>query len=353
MANHLKKAAQYLISLGLMIIFLYWAFRGIDPAALWNSIDDLSIVWVGGIVLTALVTLMLRGWRWVVLMRPFAPQVSILDASLALAICYATNIFIPRSGEFVRAVSLKWTRGASISSVLATVVVERILDLIWLIVFLGVSLLLLRSRINQAFPWIEPLSIMALAGCVLALACLALISIYRDQALPLVKSLLSRISPRLAEKVTDLLETFLHGLQVLHSPVAYFEIILSSMLLNLGYVLIIYQAFAGFGFTEFFGLGFGAALVIMAISSVGVIVPTPGAAGPYHVFFGKALILLFGLPQTAAMACATAVHAIATLTYLSLGGPVFLWQRYTKGRDGSGLDGGRTCEGRQSLKSSY
>jgi len=330
LTDNLKKTAQYLVSLGLMGIFLYWAFKGVDPANLWQSIKSLPLLWIGAIVLTSLLTLILRSWRWVVLMRPFARNVSVLDASLAMAICYASNVVFPRSGEVMRAFSLKWTRGTSISAVLATVVVERILDLIWLIVFLGASFLLLRARINEVLPGFKILSLVALAGCVLALVCLALISIYRHRSLSLAERLLSRISPRLAGKITALLGTFLHGLEALHSPAAYLEIFISSVLLNLGYVLIIYEAFVGFEFTHSYGLGLGAALVIMAISSLGVIFPTPGAAGSYHAFFGKALIHLFALSQDHAMACATAVHAIATLTYVILGGPALLYQRRTK-----------------------
>jgi len=325
----LKKTVQYLFSLALMFLFLYWAFRGVDPAVLWDTIKELPLFWVASIILTTLCTLVLRSWRWVVLMRPFAPQVTLRDASLALSICYSANIAIPRSGEALRAVSLKWTRRASISSVLATVVVERILDLIWLIIFLGASMLLLRERINEAFPLLEPLAILGLIGSILGLIFLALLSIYRERALTTIEPFLRKISPSFSEKTIELLGTFLNGLQALHSPAAYLEIIISSLLLNLGYMAIIYQAFVGFGFTQSLDLGIEAALIIMTISSVGVIFPTPGSAGTYHAFFGQALIHLYDVDPNAAMACATTVHAIANLTYLALGGPaLFLqWRR--------------------------
>jgi len=335
-----KKIAQYLISLALMFFFLYWAFREVDPTVLWATIVELPLIWVGAIVFTSLCSLALRGWRWVVLMRPFAPQVTVRDASLALAICYSANIVIPRSGEALRAISLKRTRRASIGSVLATVIIERILDLIGLVVFLGAALVLLRSRINEAFPLLEPLSIIALIGGISALLVLALLSIYRDRALVLVGRFLKRISPGLAEKVIDLLGTFLNGLQALHSPAAYLEIVILSLLVNLGYTAIIYEAFIGFGFTNSYDLGPGAALVIMAISLIGAIFPTPGATGTYHAFFGQALVHLYALDANAALACATAIHAITTLTYLALGGPALFWQWRRAGQNGGQIAGG-------------
>ncbi len=326
MSQTLKKTIQYSISFGLMGLLLYWAFANQDPRELWRTIAKISYSWVIIITVVTLCTLFLRAWRWTVLMRPFAPQVRIIDASLALAICYASNVAIPRSGELLRAISLKWTRQAQLSPVLATVVVERILDMFWLIVFIGLSLLVQRGPINAAFPILEVASIVVMAACLVALICLALISIYRERALEKIRPILMTVSPSLAERVLGLLRTFIEGLEALQSPVAYAQIIISSLLLNAGYVLIIYATFCGMGFDTAYGLGMPAALVIMAISSLGVIVPTPGAAGSYHIAFSVALQRLYHLPEMQALACATLAHALATLTYIAIGGPALLVQ---------------------------
>lgn len=325
----LKRALQFLLSLGLMALFLYWAFRGTDPGALWTSLRHISPPWVLLLLLITCMTVLLRAWRWQLLMRPFAPAVSLWDASLALAICYAANVGIPRSGEAMRALSLNWTRGLPVSSVLATVVVERILDLVWLVIFVGIALLLLRGPLAQAFPMLAPLSLLALVGCLILLAGLVLVSLYRERALALVDGVLGRISRRLATSICSLLETFIHGLEALHSPAVYAEIALSSFLLNLGYALIIFAAFNSFAETS--ALGLDAALVIMTLSSIGVIIPTPAAAGPYHFFFSQGLHQLYGIPEAGALACATATHALATLFYLVVGGPA-LWLQWQRRR---------------------
>ena len=326
MNKTLKQILQFVVSFGLMGLFLYWAFAGTDPQELWQAITGISLPWVGLIFITTLCTLVLRAWRWTVLMRPFAPQVTNLDASLAIAICYAANVAIPRSGEVMRCVSLKWTKGASISALMATVVVERILDLFWLFIYVGAALLLLRDRINAEFPWMEKASIVALMGCLVALILLVLISVYREKALDKIRPVLERISAKLAEPVLNILKTFIVGLSALQRPSAYLEIIISSILLNTGYVLIIYETFYGMGFDRLYGLDEAAALVIMAISSIGVIAPTPGAAGSYHFLFSRALHRLYMVPLNPALACATLAHAMATLTYVFIGGPALLWQ---------------------------
>jgi glycosyltransferase 2 family protein len=328
----LKRGLQYALSLLAMGALLYWAFNDVDLGQVWSKMSVLPLIWIAAIVLTTLSVLALRGWRWALLLRPFAPHVGLLDTSLALSICYAANVPIPRSGEVLRAVSLRWTRAVPIGSTLATVVVERILDVVWLVVFLGVSLLVVRGRLEEFIPGLGVLCLAALATCLAALAVLAAISIYRERAIAVLEPWLKRVSPKLASRAVDLLRTFMGGLQALHSPAAYLKIAVSSVLLELGYVLIIWEAFCAFGFVEKYGLGWDAALVIMVVSSMGVMIPTPGSAGSYHAFFAKPLLLLYAVNQSDALACATAVHAIATLTYVAIGLPAFLLQRATARR---------------------
>lgn len=334
MIRWLRSALRFAASLALMALFLYWAFRGIDTELLWQALAGISPIWVAAMVATTLLTLVLRAWRWTVFLRPCAPRVTLWDAVLALTICYTGNIAVPRSGEALRALSLRWSRGASIGSALATVVVERILDVVWLIFFIGLSLLLLHGRIQAVYPWMAPVTLLALAGSLALLVGLSLISVYRRRALQVVEHLLSPLSARLASRISGLLETFIQGLEALHTPAAYAEIMVSSLLLNLGYCAIIYQSLHCFGLDETHGLGVGAAVVVMAISSLGVIVPTPAAAGPYHYCFGQALNVFFDVPLATAMACATVVHAMANVTYLVPGGPALMiqWSRYRKGR---------------------
>ena len=308
-----------------MSLFLYWAFKGIEPAPLWEAIGRVSPLWVAILVFTTILSLALRAWRWIVLMRSFV-RIPVLDAFLALAMCYTANIVIPRSGEAVRILSLNWSRGASISAVLATVIIERIIDLVSIVALVGTSLLFLRAGINQVFPWLELASHIVLGGCILTLVLLALVSFYRNRALNAVAYLMGKISSRMAVGTTRVLDSFMHGLTAFRSPATYLEIIVSSVLLSFCYMLIIFESFLSFGFVDSYDLGAGATLVVMAISSIGILVPTPAGVGSYHLFFGDALHHLYQVPETAALACATVVHAVANLTYLVLGAPALLWQ---------------------------
>lgn len=323
----MKTALKYTLSLGLTAAFLYWAFAGTDLGAVWQSMAAMSLWSVAAIVLITLTTMVLRAWRWQILMRPFAPQVDLAGASSAVCICYAANCAVPRSGEALRALSIKWRYGTPLPSLVTTVVVERVLDLFTLILVVGATFGLLQARLSQAFPWLGNAAVWGLVGCLVFSGVLLALFLFQERAAALLLRLLQPLSPRLAQRAADLLHTFLAGLKALGSPTAYGAIILSSLLLNAGYALMIYAAFEAFDMVDQFGLGLDATLAIYAVSSLGMVIPTPAGTGTYHKFFADGLTLLFAVPAVQALACATALHAIGNLTYVVLGGVAFLLQR--------------------------
>ena len=317
---------RYFLSLALMVGLLYLAFLDQDLSEIWSQLRSISLLWISIVTLLTFTTLLLRSWRWRIMLRSFASNVSIMDGVWALSICYATNAIIPRSGEFLRAVSLKWVRSAPISPTLATVVVERILDVLWLVFCIGTALLIERKLINQAFPILETLSLFALISCIILLLILIVVSIYRSTALNYISPIINKMGSRIANPVNQILRTFVDGLEALKSPSAHLRITLSSILLNSGYILIIYALFISMGFVEKYDLRFSSAVVIMAISSLGVVVPTPGGAGSYHLIFSLALHKIYNVPEPMALACATIAHGLATITYLAIGGPALALQ---------------------------
>ena len=334
----MKAFLRIAVSLGLMAAFLYWAFDDTDADSLWSAATDVSLPWLGAVVAMVLVTTVVRAWRWVVLLRPVAPEVTVYDATIALAIGYAANFAspIPRAGEAVRALSLRWTRGVNISSVVGTVIVEHVIDVIWLILFIAVSAALLPGQIEQLFPWMRTAATVALVLAVLGLAAMVGISAYQDRGVAFVHAVLGHLSESLAQMVADLLSQFIHGLAALRTPSAYLEIIVSSFLLNIGYVLIYWFAFAAFDFHSApWHLGGTAAIVIMAVSSIGMVLPAQGGIGTYHFFFGHSLHSLFAVPAAAALACGTLIHAVSNLTFVVIGVPALFLQRHRHGQQGS------------------
>jgi glycosyltransferase 2 family protein len=56
--------------------------------------------------------------------------------------------------------------------------------------------------------------------------------------------------------------------------------------------------------------------IVMSISSIGVVIPTPGATGSYHALAKSTLVLLFGFGETISAAYAFLTHIISYFLFI-------------------------------------
>jgi hypothetical protein len=111
----------------------------------------------------------------------------------------------------------------------------------------------------------------------------------------------------------------LDGFLFLKDTQSYFMIFALSIVVWGLYVLMMYLPFYAFNMTQTYSLGWGAAWVVQAISSIGIIIPTPGATGPYHYFVIETLTKLYNVDDDIARSYAAATHAIAVIGITAIG----------------------------------
>ena len=90
------------------------------------------------------------------------------------------------------------------------------------------------------------------------------------------------------------------------------------------YVVMVYLPFYAFNMPQQYDLGWGAAIVVQTISSIGIMIPTPGATGPYHYFVIETLTKLYGVNGEVARSYAVATHAVGLISITLLGLYYFL-----------------------------
>jgi len=314
-------------SLGLTILFLWIAFATVDLHAVLGALtlaDPSGLLLGVGIVFLGTFP---RAWRWGLLMRQVATPAfgRIFGAILA---GYAANSFVPRSGEVARVLALR-EPGAT-TGLLATVLVERILDLLTLLILFAIVLQIIPGRIRLVYPWLEAVLLTGSVITVLAVGGILMLAGAGQRAAGGVNRFFSRFSIRGGERLSDLVASFAVGLTSVRGPGGYARVAIHTIVLNACYALSVYFPFSSFGFGERYGLGLGDAVVVMAIATLGIVLPTPGGAGTYHVFCSQALTRLYGVPPEESLAFATALHAGVFLVFLLTGGPILislLWQR--------------------------
>jgi glycosyltransferase 2 family protein len=316
-----KTALKVGLSLCLAALFLWAAFRGVDLDHLWQAMGRLRLPWLAALVALFLLSNLPRARRWQVLMAPVSREIPFWSAVWALMVGYAGNCLIPRAGELARVMAIRQTRKLPVSGLVATVVVERVLDMLTVVLLLGVVLLFYRDQIALTFPWMEAVGIAAFAACLLVLLALGLLSAKGDRALAALKMRLSGLSPSLAARLTDALGALFRGMGAVRTASGYLEITIHTALLNAAYLSTVYVALLGFGFTDRYDLGLSEALVVLVISTVGVIIPTPGGTGTYHYFCSQTLHHFYRVPLADALAFATVVHGVGYIAFLVVGGP--------------------------------
>jgi len=159
------------------------------------------------------------------------------------------------------------------------------------------------------------------------LAVFAFLRARRDIVMKILSSVTRRLSPRKAQLVEHVAHSFLDGFLFLKEPKSYLTIGILSVLVWGLYIVMMYLPFYAFGLTEKYSLGMGAAMVVQAISSIGILIPTPGGTGPYHYFTIQTLTKLYGVDDELARSYATVTHAVGFVGVTLVGLYYFLRDR--------------------------
>ncbi len=139
--------AKYALVAVIALTLLWLSFRGTDVLKLWKHVQDVKPIPVFFILVSVLVGTFLRSFRWTLLLSPLRSSsenpISQFNAFYAVLMGYAVNIVLPRGGEVVRLLSICKSERLPWAGVLATMLIDRMLDVAVLAILLGLTLLFL------------------------------------------------------------------------------------------------------------------------------------------------------------------------------------------------------------------
>jgi uncharacterized protein (TIRG00374 family) len=304
-----KQLLKQLIGAALAIVCVVFAFRGIDLAAVWTSIQKVNPVFVAALVLSTLISHWLRAMRWVIMLQPLsAHKVSTWNAFCAVMYGYAINIPIPRGGEVARVVAISKSEKISWVGVVPTMLIDRLLDFAMLVCAVGLTLAVLPSDLRANFGFLVPAGVVMCLATVVGLALL-------PRGADIIRAVLSagavagRVPEKLKVKLLEFATQFEQGTRSLSNPVNVPIIGLLSFGIWGCYFLNFYFSLLAFSLTK--QVDMSRAIISWTISSVSVIAPTPGCVGTFHIACKQALNMVAGVDPTEALAFATLVHAVS------------------------------------------
>ncbi len=299
--NKLKIGLGLLISVG----FLLLAFRQLDFDQMKHAFA-MANYWL---LLPALVILFVSHWlravRWQILLRPMQ---AIPNGTLfsALLIGYAANDILPAHlGELIRAYLVGRKRNLPASSALATIVVERIIDVLTLVFLMALTLVI------YPFPnWVKKSGYIMFALAVMLLVFLILMKAYTAATMKFIQRALKPFPQKITTKVEQLSRSFLDGLKLMPRWWHYLLILVLSLLIWLCYWGVLYLNFYTFNLVADYSLTPLAGLVLLVITTISVVVPSsPGYVGTYH-WLCQVSLELFDVPRAIGLSYAIVVHAI-------------------------------------------
>jgi uncharacterized protein (TIRG00374 family) len=289
--------------------FAYLAVRNAHVDEVWSALKSSEYEWVLPALGVMTVAFFVRALRWQMLFAS-ARRPPFRRTASALYVGYLfNNIFPARAGEAARILALNRRTQTPIAEASGTVVVERTLDLLSLLLLLFVTL-----------PWLPELSwilaagflagalLLVVAGTVIALA------LFREQPFAFVARQLGRLPILSGGRLKDAPTNLLHGLLGLRS--------LSTGLVGLALTTVSWLVLAvGFWLVTIafdLGVSFLAGLLVVIAVGLGMILPSsPAALG---VFEGATVLVLaaYGIPDSEAVSYALVLHALNALPFLVL-----------------------------------
>lgn len=296
---------------------LYWMYRGMDFGGMRQLLlHDMDWTWMLLSFPFGIMAQVMRGWRWRQTLEPLGERARRSVSVNAIFLSYASSLIIPRVGEFTRCGVLKRYDGVSFPKALGTVVTERAVDSLLLLVVVGATLLMELRVFNVFFAQTGTSLGTILRG--FTPAGYAVTAICAIAVIVLLYVLLRKLS--LYDKVKSTLKGIWQGALSLGGVGNVPLYILFTVGIWGCYFLHYYLTFFCFGFTE--RLGIGCALVTFVVGSIAVIVPTPNGAGPWH-FAVKTMLILYGVEEESALYFVLIVHSVQTLLVALLG--IWAW----------------------------
>ncbi len=283
----MKRSAQLVIGLVIAVLAVAYTVRNISLEELWGSFARVEVQYLLLTTLLMIATYGARAFRWQALIQPIK-QVPIKNLMSPLMVGFMAGVLPARAGEFVRAYLLGKSQNISFASSFATIVIERLFDMLALLLMLTWVLMFNGDVFETSASWsgvsIEDLAfqfgVLSLLMVSILIAFIYLLTFKRDVAMKLVGWLLKPVPEKWRAKIIGMVESFGDGLHVVRNPRALIQISVSTGLVWFLIVLAYYPLYFAYELkdTSITSL----VLLTLMICILITILPTPAFLGSFN-----------------------------------------------------------------------
>lgn len=313
MKKYIANILKVIIPLSLGFLLISWLYKD-------YSLSDISAIlkgevnwsWIFLVVILCVLGHITRALRWRMLLDPLKNNISLLTVTNAVFLNYGVNLLLPRMGEFSRCVAISKKENLPFSTLLGTLLAERIIDMITVLMIVLIALFLQIDYFATNFTTydhlITPFKAIFLSPWFYfgsgTIVLLLIVVYYKNR------------DHFLVHKAKEFLRQLWNGIVTISHLKQKGLFIFYSLFLWFLYLLQLYFCFFAFGFTSH--LSFASSIVMFAMGSLAYALPVQGAIGPWH--FAIILSMTFyGVSKEQASVFALLAHAIPNIVIIFCG----------------------------------
>ena len=251
--------------------------------------------WIGAVFLCYILSNISRSLRWQMLIKPLGRKPRFVNVFSAVMIAYFGNLGLPRLGEVMRSVAISKYEVIPLERVIGTVILERLMDVLFLLICIGLCFLI---EFDTIMAFLQkgketdsgPNYFLLIAGMGAALF-LLIGFLFRKKIM----------ATALFKKLLNIIKGFGEGIlsvRKMDSPLLFW---FHSAFIWVMYFFMTYFCF--FAFAPTADLAPKIALLAFVVGALAIAVPSPGGMGTYHLFIIQ-LLAIYGVSETDAFSFA-------------------------------------------------
>lgn len=321
MRSHIRTLVVVAAAVVLVALFL----RNVDLWRVGADIVRARPEWLALSVATMFINLAIRAIRWQYLLEPLG-KTTFGESFRATAVGFAASSVLPaRAGEVIRPYFLaRQVRqedgdGVTATGAFATIIVERLLDVVTVVVLLASYVFVFGRDLDAAqasrFAALKWAAATAAAASMAALGVLFVLAGDPVRLRSAVERLERVLPPALAGLVARVAERFARGLAVVRRP----RRVIIALAWSFPLWLCIAAGTWAVAVAFQLDVPFTGSFLLVAILVLGVAVPTPGAVGGFHAAFRYGVTAFFAAADEAAVGAAIVLHLFSIGPALLLG----------------------------------
>lgn len=269
---------------------MWLALRGMEFNKIAGYFAKANYLWVFIAAIFGLLAYWFRAIRWNLLLEPMGYSISNANSLWTISFGYLMNLTIPRSGELARATALFTVEEVPVEKSFGTIILERVVDLICMLGFLGLTLLFKYEAIIAFYNYVtqqkkntdaEPAGFTSYIVAFSVFVAIILLWIFRDRLMKFT----------LFQKIVNFAKGIFHGLTSVFKLKQKGKFLAYTLGIWVCYYLAAYLVC--FALLETSQFTFSDGFFIIVVGTLGMMVPASGGIGAFHLALKFGIMALF------------------------------------------------------------